>query len=208
MLEKAIETHMYDCVFCRTPMMRDIFDDIYETPSFVLPLGWDPDVYGLPNFNCKKQYKYVYYGTGAGKRAWAVPELMRLLAPNMANVSGPFGSAIPVALNMARANLYIEHSSTYSYSSWRIWQTLASSACLVTEPGDYWPLEENSHVVEIDQITRDNIEHVADDLKRILKEVDLLSMAKLAHEEVARKYTSEYCINKFLVPAGAAVCGR
>ena len=45
------------------------------------------------------------------------------------------------------------------------------------------------------------------ELKRILKDVDLLSVSKLAHNEIAQHYTCERCINEYLVPAGAVICG-
>ena len=94
-----------------------------------------------------------------------------------------------------------------SFSTWRIWQTLGSSACLVGEKGDSWPFVAGDHFVGLPTIDWVNVEGVAVDLKRILGDTDLLGVARRAHEEVAHAYTCRRCLDDYLVPAGGEICG-
>ena len=206
-LEHAIEFEQYDATFGHTPWMRDQLRRP-SCPSFVFPLGWDEDIYGNPGFDFPKIHDYIYYGTPVGHRVATIPFLKQNLGDKIYDISGEFGKKIMAELNMARANLYIRHSSVESYSTWRIWQTLGTSAAIVSEPGDSWPLDPERHMVLLDGQEWNNMYLKPQILEKILTDVDLLAVAKLAHEEVALKYTCEYCINEFLVKVGAAMCGR
>lgn len=197
----------YELVFVHTPWMKEQMEAV-GLRAAVLPLGWDESIYGAPRFEGPKLYDYVYYGSSVGKRLLTMPFLQEQLGTKLHDISGCFGRLVTAELDRSRASLYIAHSDVRSYSTWRIWQTLGTSACLVSEPGDSWPLDPERHMVLLDTISWVNVEQKPKHLLKILDEVDLLSIAKLAHEEVAKHYTCERCIDEYLVPAGAAICGR
>jgi hypothetical protein len=206
-LERAIDFEQYDATFAHTPWMREQLQKS-SCPSFLFPLGWDEDVYGFPGFDYPKMHDYVYYGSAAGRRVTIIPFLKEKLGSKIYDITGTFGKLALSEIDLARANLYISHSSVESYSTWRIWQTLGTSAAIVSEPGDSWPLDPTRHMVLLEGPEWDNPDTRPELLRKILADVDLLAIAKLAHEEVALKYTCEYCVNEYLVPAGAILCGR
>ncbi|MDD5007574.1 MAG: hypothetical protein PHC68_04115 [Syntrophorhabdaceae bacterium] len=206
-LDKAIAEKQYDVVLGHTPWMVGELEK-HDCKSFLLPLGYDEGVYGSPRFEGPKLYDYVYYGSNVGKRLLAIPFLKNQLGERIHDISGCFGRLVSSELDRSRANLYIAHSDVQSYSTWRIWQTLGSSAAIVGEPGDSWPLDPARHMVTLETIDWVNACDVPERLMKILQEIDLLGIARLAYEEVAKKYTCEYCLREFLVPVGASLCGR
>lgn len=204
--DAAVAQGQYDAVFCHTPWMVDQFKT-KGVRSFLLPLGWDQDVYGTPRFEGPRLHDYVYYGSIVGKRAMVMPFLKQQLGEKLFDASGLFGRSIVAKLDVARASLYVAHSDVDSFSTWRTWQTLGSSACLVAEPADSWPLVAGRHFIQIARVDWVNAALVAADLVRMLGEVDYLSVARMAYEEIAKHYTSERCIEEYLVPAGGEICG-
>lgn len=203
----ALRELRYDAVFGHTPgMMQHWLQEGEE--AYVLPLGYDPAVYGTPWFEAERKYSYVYYGSTVAKRALVMPYLKERLGPDLTDLSGCFGKSLRAEMDRAKASLYVAHSDVESFSTWRIWQTLGTSACLVAEKADSWPLVPERHFVEIPRITWVNAKVVADHLSRLLTDTDLLGTAKRAYEEIGSEYSVERCINQYLVPAGAELCGR
>ena len=205
-LEAAVKANQYDALFCHTPWSQTQLQGL-GIPVFLLPVGWDEDVYGNPGFDSTKIYDYVYYGSPAGRRETIIPYLKQKLGDKIRDISGTYGNEVTSELDMARAQLYIKHSNVTTFSTWRIWQTLGTSAALVGEQGDHWPLDPKRHMVLLDGEWSDDALKPRV-LERILTYVDLSYIAKTAHEEIAKHYTCKRCIEEFLVPAGAVICGR
>jgi hypothetical protein len=206
LLLKAVWAKQIDAVICHTPAMARYMGEM-GVRAFVYPIGWDERVHGVPRFDSAKVDDYVYYGSPAGKRLLVMPFLKERLGRHLVDATGLFGRAIIAKLDQARASLYVAHSDVDSFSTWRIWQTLGSSACLVGEKGDSWPFVAGDHFVGLPTIDWVNVEGVAVDLKRILGDTGLLGVARRAHEEVAHAYTCRRCLDDYLVPAGGEICG-
>jgi hypothetical protein len=196
-----------DALFCHTPWMAEQLGRLTARPAYVLPVGWDEPIMGMPRFGSAKGTDCLWYGSSVGKRALVMPYLQQRLGEQLVDASGMFGRVLLAHLDRAKASLYVAHSDVQSYSTWRIWQTVSTSAALITEPGDFWPLDVTRHAVAIPRIDWLNAAPVADEIGRILREVDLLAVARRAHEEIARHYTVERVINEFMVPAGAQIVG-
>jgi hypothetical protein len=199
---------MYDAICGHTPWMAKKLHELTGLRSFVLPVGWDEATLGVPHFDAPKDRDLVWYGSTAGKRILLMPYLKQRLGNLLQDASGSFGRILLATLDRSRASLYVAHSDVDSFSTWRIWQSLATSSALIMEPGDCWPLDPKRHAVQIPRITWTNVEAVADELSRIIHGgVDLLAVARRAHEEVAREYTCENVINEYMVPIGEQLKG-
>lgn len=198
----------YDAAFAHTPWMVEQMAGA-AIQGYLLPVGWDPEAMGAPRFSTTKHKDAVFYGSHVGKRALVMPFLREKLGNLLDDVSGCFGRTLSGTLDNARASLYVAHSDVDSFSTWRLWQTAATSAALIAEPGDCWPFARGVHFVPIERITFSNIGTVAEDIRRILHPggPDLLAVAKAAHE-VAREFTVDNCVAKYLVPASAEILAR
>jgi hypothetical protein len=168
-------------------------------PDAVLPLGWDPSM-GQPDFQQEKRLPAVFYGSMVGKRLWSVPAMQRALGDWFHDRSGWFGPRLTAELNHASTVLYLAHSDVGSFSTWRAWQAVSSSAVLVAEPGDTWPFEAERHFVPLPRLTPENIDEAAHIiLKAVEDRKGSAERAQRAHEEVALKWTTERIVDETLV---------
>ena len=196
----------FDAILAHTPFMVDHFK-MLGAKAYLYPLGWEEAIYGAPRFDGPRMHDYCYYGSTVGKRELVMPFLKQHLGEHLIDSSGMFGRALVAKLDTCRASLYVAHSDVYSFSTWRTWQTLGSSACLVSEPADTWPLVAGEHFVKLERITWVNVKLVVADLLRMLGDTDLAGVARRAHEEVAHEFTCTKCIDRYLVPVGGEICG-
>jgi len=188
-----------DAVFANSPHMSHLCAK--QLPSFVLPIGWNPAVTGCPRWGAAKHDDYIYYGLSCGRRVTVVPRVLDEMAYHVKDVSGAFGRGLLGRLDNAKASLYIAHSNAI-YSAWRIWQTIATSAALVAECGcDPWPMVDGEHYIPFDRIDDDNVQRVMEDLVDIVKHVNLLQVARRAHDDLGPEFTLERVTEKYLVPA-------
>lgn len=162
------------------------------------PIGYDPVVMGTPNWLAKKQYDLVFYGTPTGRRKWILPEIAKRRGFRFARFNA-FGRDRTSFLNSSRAVLHVGHSDEPGFPGMRLWQAIASSAALLTEPRDAWPAVAGRHYVELPKPAEDRIGEFLDAIERALSG-PLENTARVAHEELS-KYTVERCMNEFFVPA-------
>lgn len=189
-----------DAAFGHTPWMAG---RISSAPGFVLPVGWGPQTMGEPNWSCSKTRRFAYVGAMAGKRRWALPAMSMLLGDALGDVSGSWGVFLHRALNQSWANLYLSHSDIQSFSTFRIWQTLASSAALIAESGrDCWPMTEEMYVC-IPTLTPENASNVARDLLEI-HESEFAMTSRRLHEGLSH-FTIDYVIENYLIPASIQI---
>lgn len=187
-----------DAVFLHTPWMQTQFAP--HAPAYVLPVGWEPEAMGRPRWNSPKHRAYVYHGSMAGKRQFTVPFLTEHLSDQFFNATGSFGRALLGTLDTAQAALYLGHSDVASFSTWRIWQALSTSAALVAEPGDSWPMEPGRHFYQLPRIDYTNIGAVASELRQLAAGNTLGQYARRAHDDLSW-YTTGRIVDDFLVPA-------
>lgn len=189
-----------DAAFGHTPWMAEQLSG-YAGKGFVLPMGWDPEVFGVPRYHHDKHYRLAYLGALAGKRSWLVPKMAGELGEYFFNATGCWGNRAMEVFNRARANLYVSHSDIQSFSTFRIWQTVASSAAMIAESGrDCWPMTEDMYI-GMPTLTRDNVEEVCEGLKEISDE-EFLAKSRTLYEGLA-SYTIDYVVDKYLIPASA-----
>jgi hypothetical protein len=188
-----------DAVLLHTPWMQTQFAP--HAPAFALPVGWEPEAMGQPRWHAPKHRAYVYHGSMAGKRQFTVPYLTRELGDKFYNASGSFGRGLIGLLDTAQAALYLGHSDVSSWSTWRIWQVIATSTALVAEPGDCWPLEPGRHFVQLPRIDYTNIAAVVRDLKQLAAGNTLAACARTLYDDLAGDYTTGKIVDQYLVPA-------
>jgi hypothetical protein len=192
----------YDAAFGHTPWMVEQVSAA-GLPGHLFPLGWDPEVMGSPRWSVAKQHDIVFYGSKVGKRAFVLPYFHEKLGIYLKDISGMFGRTLTGALDTARASLYVAHSDVDSFSTWRLWQTAATSAALIAEPGDMWPFVYGEHVADIPRVTFSNVDEVVDKLNYYIHG-NLMQYAERAHE-LARKFTVDHCVTSYLIPASAKI---
>jgi hypothetical protein len=162
------------------------------------PIGYDPVVMGTPNWSAKKQYDLVFCGTPTGRRKWILPEIGKRNRIRFARFNA-FGRDRTTLMDSSRAVLHVGHSDEPGFPGMRLWQAIASSAALLTEPRDAWPAVAGRHYIELPKPIEDRIGEFLDAIERALAG-PLEDTARVAHEELS-KYTVERCMNEFFVPA-------
>jgi hypothetical protein len=194
--------HM-DAAFGHTPWMAGRLEQ-NGVPGYVLPMGWDPLVLGRPNWDIPKRHRFTYVGAMAGKRAWLVPGMQGALGEDMHHATDVWGADFIARLNASVANLYLSHSDIHSFSTFRIWQTLSSSAAMIAEKGrDCWPMEEGMYI-GVPTITRANGPQVARTIAAIPDSV-YASAARKLHEGLAADFTFEKVLTDYLIPASTKI---
>lgn len=196
--------HLYDAVFVPTPMRLKKVEKS-GVSTYLYPLGWDAYSSGLPNFYACKHRGYIFYGSMAGKRELIFPFLKKKLCNRLEFVSGNFGRSLQGILDESKASLHIAHSDVESFPQWRLWQTVSTSAALVTEQADIWPMEAGRHCLVINRVTAHNAEETVQELNNIMMTKDLISVAKTCHDEIGSNFTAEKCIDRYLVPASLEI---
>ncbi len=194
--------HM-NAAFGHTPWMASRLEKD-GVPGFVLPMGWDPEVMGTPDWEAKKKCRFTYVGAPAGKRAWVIPGMRLALGKDMHEPQDKWGKELIGIFNESVANLYLSHSNVHSFSTFRIWQTMSSSAALIAEKGrDCWPMEEGMYI-GVPTITRANGPQTA---KMILTIPDAvyLSVAHKLHDALAHDFTIEKILENYLIPASIKI---
>jgi hypothetical protein len=187
-----------DAAFGHTPWMTEQLGQ-HVGSGHVLPMGWDPEVFGAPRYHHDKHYHLAYIGVLAGKRSWLVPQMSRVLGDHFFNATGCWDNRAMEVFNRARANLYVSHSDIHSFSTFRIWQTVASSAAMIAEEGrDCWPMTDEMYI-GIPTLTRENAEEICLALKDISDEEFLAKSAAL-HEGLAH-FTIAHVVDHYLIPA-------
>lgn len=177
-----------DGVFAHTPWMAKHLAKFTGKPGFVLPVGWGP-IMGAPEWEREKEVQSVFAGSMVGRRCTIIPELEGRVGLEFCH--GLYGSLLLDRMNASKTTLYIAHSKVHSYSTWRIWQALCSSSALVTERGDWWPLDEDL-CIPIDCI---------DDIPRTILDLsadDALTRARALHDGL-RHFTTRFCVETYIV---------
>jgi hypothetical protein len=188
----------YDLLLGHTPSTAAAMSDL-GVPTDVLPAGWDPEGLDFPKE--EKGGHLVFYGSTVGKRTWSVPRLRERLGNVLREVTGSFGKRVLREISASRAELYLAHSNCDSGSTWRIWHTIAAKSAFLTEPGDYWPLVQGRHYIEISRLTEENVCGVSDVIRDILGSDALENAQRDAWDEVANEYTTQKCVERNLIPA-------
>lgn len=198
------ESKSYDAVFTHTPWMMEEVSRGCCKPGYVLPVGWDPLVMGEGRWRSPRRIHFLYWGSRAGRRELFLPYLQEKLEGYLVDGTGMFGRELLAKLDTAHAALYLAHSNVASYSTWRLWQSVATSACFVGEPGDTWPFEADKHFLTFGLMTSENCRESVDEIRRIgTDETRMRATARRAREEVGEKFIIDRVLSDWLIPASA-----
>lgn len=192
----------FDAVFGHTPWMRDELAQ-FGRPTYVLPVGWCPDAMGLPDPGSPRRHRYTFVGAKAGKRKWLCQAMAQSLAGSYHDASGKWGRQLLTQLNASSGYLYLSHSDVRSFSTFRIWQAVATSAALVAEAGrDCWPMTDDLYV-NLPTLTPDNVDEEAKVLDQI-SDAELAATSSRLHDAL-RHMTVGTIVDQYLVPASAEI---
>ena len=194
--------HM-DGVFGHTPWMASRMETD-SVPGFALPMGWDPEVMGTPDWEAEKKHRFTYIGAIAGKCRWLVPGMQGALGDEMHQPQDIAGKSRTDMFNASHANLYLSHADVHSFPTFRIWQTLCSSAALIAEKGrDCWPMTEEMYI-GMPTIARANGPKVANMIKSVPNDMYAMTARRL-HDGLATDFTIEKILEDYLIPASIKI---
>lgn len=190
----------FDILFAHSPPAVSRLAQLTGHPKVcVAPSGYDPVVMGEPDFNAPKTHDLVFYGAMTERRDRILSSFKRMLKHRLTDLSGVYGQQRQRELNGAKAILQVHHSPRSSFPSFRIWQSIGTSAAFVaeTEPDDTWPMAPETHFSSFE----DDLEKAAVRIDRLLDDHNqLTAMARRAHDELSR-YTPQYVMDHYIVPA-------
>lgn len=188
----------YDRIFVHTKWAAQYLKT-YISNVFYAPVGFEPDVMGIPDYTVTKAYDIVFYGSWAGRRQTIIPTLRAELKHKLTDVVGVFGQARHRELNKARAIIHIPFTDNSSFTTMRLWQAITSSAVMLIEPTDTWPAVAGQHYIQIPHITDQNIGDIAKAIDTALDNTNLVEMSKAAFTDLS-KYTVKYCHDNYIIP--------
>lgn len=197
----------YDAVFVHTPGMgAEVGSRLPMMDVRVLPAGWSPWAMGGPSWEAPKHTGFAYWGSPVGRRREIVPRLHKLF-PDMADLTGAYGRRLLADVNGATAALYVAHSPVQSFSTWRLWQAIATATPLVVEgtPSllETWPFPPGLfiEIAPLDESDGAGVQQLA----AVLRDPVLCrNHARAAHEGF-RDWTLEFVVERYLVPAAPAI---
>ena len=201
----------FDGVLVHTPSLVAPLARGMSLPTFVFPAGWSP-AWGS-SAPAKRWEHLLYWGSTVGRREKIIPWLKYNLHPySLRDASGCFGRKILGEIDQSRASLYVAHSDVLSFSTWRLWQQLATTTPLIAETiGETWPFVAGDHFLPVDPIklgpsdtaqrydvAKQIVRHMGDDeaLRRVVVR---------SHADLRERFTIERCVEDYLVEASNVV---
>lgn len=200
MLEKVRQIHNgYDAIVTHSNASANFLISYLNRHVFTIPIGYNGDVMGRPNFTSNKNYDVVFYGgvRRENRRVAILPKLAELLRHRFNYNTTKYWPYRQPFLDSSRAILHLSQIKGGMFETMRLWQAIASSAVLFIEPKDTFPAIPNKHFIEIPFITIDNVVEISGLIQYHLDNTDLLAISKQAHNDLS-KYTTFKCLNDLL----------
>jgi hypothetical protein len=193
----------FDLLLGGTSTVANFWAGKYRETAFA-PIGYEPAILGRPHWPTKTT-DIAFRGNAIGRRNWILGKLRKSF-PKLLWIHS-FGLARKVELDRSKIDLYVGHSDEPSFPGMRLWQGIASSAALVTEPRDAFPAVAGRHYLEIPSADPDMFGYFVESIRDILKDEKTLErIAKTAHIELSA-YTIDRCMEEFVVPATRGLHG-
>ena len=202
MTDFAASARLPDLLLAGCPAVADYWEPLCRAVA-VAPMGYEPAVLGEPCWATKKRFDVAYRGHYVDRRTWLLRRLEGRFRRRLHWIHN-FGLERKRALDACRVDLYIGHSVEYGFPGARLWQSIASSAALLTEPRDVWPAVRGRHYVELPLANHDAPTIFLDEIERILESAPLDEISRTAHRELSA-YTIDRCMSEFVVPAVSKV---
>lgn len=193
-----------DLVLVGSPSIYDLLKPHCRQIS-LYPIGYDPDIMGVPDWGRSKAFDVGFHGTLVGRREIAIPYLQARLGRRFLKIED-FGRARKEALDGCRVDLHVGHSTEPSFPGMRLWQAAAASAAIVTELRDAWPAQDGLEYMALPSFDQDDPDRFLGALEGALQ-VPLEEIARRAHGHL-EQFRIERCMRDFLVPASAALLDR
>lgn len=190
-----------DLVFAHTPTVLQKLKPLTKQIA-LCPIGHEPGVLGVPEWNSRKARDIAFYGRMLDRRKWILPILQKHFGWRFRAFSR-FGNERKKILEESRATLYILHAGDSGATS-RLWQVAATSSAMICEKTDYWPAVPEEHYIEIERMDQENPKKFLDELERILDRKDLDKVARRAHWHLFG-FTVEKVMEDFVVPASRGI---
>lgn len=187
-----------DHVITHTPTAVRILD-AYAKSVVLAPIGFEPSVYGVPDWTVPKTRDIGFYGSMMGRRGAVLDPLIERFG-NRISVFHSFGLGRKKDLDRCKVSLYVGHCDDPSFATTRLWQTLASSAVLATEDRDAWPAVPDLHYVRLPKADPADLGSFLGAVEAMLSRTDFEAVARAAYGDLS-KFTVSYSMETYVVPA-------
>lgn len=164
----------------------------------LFPIGYEPEVMGVPAWSTPKTHDIAVYGADVGRRRVILDAARRRFKNRLLDIN-VFNEERKKAIEGARSVLYVGHSEEVAFPGMRLWQMIAASTALITERRDSWPADPDRHMITLEPVDMHRIHAFLDGVEDALEQ-DLEAIARAAHTDLSR-YTVERCMEEFVVPA-------
>jgi hypothetical protein len=169
------------------------------------PIGYNYRTMGIPD-STLKEFDIIFYGShvvdknGKNRRAEIITKLRKYLRLNLVDISGAFWPHRNELLNRAKAVLILHQIDTpHSFPTMRLWQSIASSAGMIIEQAETWPMEAGKHYLQIPIISSNNVKEVSQIIEQHITIGMSSKFASDVHRELSH-FTYEYCLENFAIP--------
>lgn len=187
-----------DLVIACNPSGAEALAPFSKRTAFA-PIGYDPEFMGRPNYSEMKKHDLGTCLGITGRREWIMPAVDIRFGPRALNALGLWYGDLRRAYDSCRAELYVAHSDEPGFPGMRIWHAAATSAALVTEKRDAWPMVAGRHYIELEDAIPSAPEAFAEQVDAALSTHPVKSIARTCHAEMAA-YTPEKA-TEFIVRA-------
>lgn len=186
-----------DLFIAGTPTVVDFWNR-HGRRAALAPIGYDPEIMGVPDWHRPKLYDIGFCGSMTGRRMWIIPAVQKRFGSKFL-VTDLFGRERNEAFNACRAMLYVGHSTERAFADLRLWSAMSTSAALITEDREAWPARRGLDFFAVNPAREENPDAFVDSLEAALL-APLPSFARNMNEHLA-PYTVDFCIEKYTIPA-------
>jgi len=157
-----------------------------------LPVGFDPLIYGTPEFDIPKRFDLITFGSNLGRRIQINDNLKKHFGDRFLETSC-WDMGRKQLLEQSRINLIIPWCKNPSFPAFRMLQTLGTSAAMLTEKTNSHPAKPNKHIIQITDFDNETLTN--QEIEKALTK-DLVAISKKAHEDLT--ITTREAMNKLV----------
>ena len=171
----------YDLILVHSKSAEKHLKRLTDKVSY-LPIGYDEQVYGKPDYTSPKEHDLAYFGSYVGRRIKIVEYLKNHFGDRFHDLPC-WDDGRRDILNKSKINLIIPWCKDPSFAAFRMLHTIGTSAAMLTEKADTYPAKNDKHIIQITDFDDENttikeIEHALT--------LDLQSIARRAHDDLSK----------------------
>jgi len=169
----------YDYTFVHSKAAEKHIKTITNKVAY-LPVGYDPLVYGTPDYNTPKKFDLIAFGSNLGRRIQINENLKKHFGDRFLEISC-WDKDRKELLEQSRINLIIPWCRNPSFPAFRMLQSVGTSAAMLTEKTNSHPAKPNKHIIQITDFDDEALTN--QEIENALTK-DLINISKQAHKDL------------------------